>query len=703
MDARALLMYAFIKEKFEQTGDIVSGLIPLFAPIVKQNAHSDFDSVQFSKSVDQYYGIKMHPYVAQDWAPRLAAAGLLHAVGESHIERYINLDPELPDFANQEQRVNAIFHSFHTFCKPIVLKHGIAINDGDLDAALRRRLISMDFLDIMNAPDRNHMPDRTLRLDRRTETAGEVELGIEAKLDVICAAFALELYASDPTKFDMLGEVAAGALISEVVLGLRVPPKIDNDLSGTFVALDAPLVIDLLNIASEEEYDSVRFIVDELKKLNCHIVTYQHCMEELKAIINRVIDQHDNRMTLSGSVGRRTITDSNAMSRLRMLQRHVVSEVGSLGVAIVDPEEDLEKHKYFPKASIDDLVSKIRPYHNIDSRINDALSIAASIREMRSRKPVSNVFSVSHLFISKNAGLIRTAFATLVRDSIIDENQAPPFMTDRHLAGLLFIASGGVGVDVPVKKLIANCAAAVRPRQDVVTRLYKTLHDLDPAQAEEFSTLMSDRRCSFYLMEQSLGDANYADSSNALEVLEQIRAQTAYDIERKLKSDHADEIASKEESFDAERRERRRREGELNQKLGLATEEIAKLETTVGQLTEEKEIGERNTLARCMDKAENARIRVIVIIASVLAVLAVGGGLLASLGTTVSVSAGIGLSVVVTGLQFWVIPGWLFGGLVNKYRLRVFQNELQRVGASQLESQYDVDFDSGTIARRSTL
>lgn len=702
MDRRALLMYAFVKERFEVTGDIVSGLIPLFAPIVKKNAHKDFDSNQFVDLLNQYYGIRMHHYVAQDWAPRLAAAGLLHAVeGDAGVERYINLDPDLPSLEGQEKRVDEIFRDFREFCSPILKRHKTDISPESLDAALRKRLIRMEFLEIINTPDKNYSPDTTLRIKTSIADSEDSQLDPEAKIDVICAAFALHLHNVDPKKFDMLSEVAAGALISEVVLGLRVPPTMKDDLSSTQVSLDSPILIDLLDISSKEEKDSAAFIFDELKKLKAKTVTYDHCVDELQGVIRRVLDQRENRMALAGSVGRRVITDNNAVTRLRMLQKNVYREIERLGIEVI--ETDIEKEKYFPKNSVDDLVAKIRPHRNIDARIIDATSIAISIREMRAVRPVSNIFSASHIFISKNTGLIRTAYSVLIQDGVLQADQAPPFMTDRHLAGLLFIASGGAGSAIPARKLIANCAVAMRPRQDVVTKLYATLRELDPEQAEIFSSLMSDERCSYYLMEQSLGDADFTDKSMALDMLNEIREQTAYETEQRLRQEHSEETAARQSEFDKKFAELRGSELELKESLNESKQQIDELGERISQIDRQKEIAEKSIVLSACDKARITRFIWIIFVALLLAAISITGGMLASLETSWSIGIGIVGSAAASILQFWLLPGYLFGKFVRRRQLIAFQNALDRLEARHLEQEFIVDFEDGTAKRIRSL
>src|SRR5437899_2912863 len=73
----ALITFAFVRERIEQTGDMVSGLVPLFAPIIKERSGQIFDANLFAKDLNKFYGILVSPLIVKDMEPRLAKAKLL--------------------------------------------------------------------------------------------------------------------------------------------------------------------------------------------------------------------------------------------------------------------------------------------------------------------------------------------------------------------------------------------------------------------------------------------------------------------------------------------------------------------------------------------------------------------------------------------------------------------------------------------------
>jgi hypothetical protein len=78
-DVRPFTAFAFLADKLAQGGGLVSGLIPLFAPVVAPLAGKRFEAAKLSDLLADYYGMDIHPYAVEDIAPRLCEQGILEA------------------------------------------------------------------------------------------------------------------------------------------------------------------------------------------------------------------------------------------------------------------------------------------------------------------------------------------------------------------------------------------------------------------------------------------------------------------------------------------------------------------------------------------------------------------------------------------------------------------------------------------------
>jgi hypothetical protein len=56
----ALVTYAFVFERWQETRDSVAGLAPLFAPIIKSRAGQIFQPATFAADLNKTYGISIN-------------------------------------------------------------------------------------------------------------------------------------------------------------------------------------------------------------------------------------------------------------------------------------------------------------------------------------------------------------------------------------------------------------------------------------------------------------------------------------------------------------------------------------------------------------------------------------------------------------------------------------------------------------------
>ena len=56
--SKELVAFAYVHEEYKRTGDIVAGLMPIFAPIIYEMSGQKFMANKFSKTVQSKYGIE---------------------------------------------------------------------------------------------------------------------------------------------------------------------------------------------------------------------------------------------------------------------------------------------------------------------------------------------------------------------------------------------------------------------------------------------------------------------------------------------------------------------------------------------------------------------------------------------------------------------------------------------------------------------
>jgi len=231
--SRALLAFAYVADRFAQTGDIANGLLVLFAPVIAKRSGRKFEPQEFATDVREMYDIEMHPYVAEDFAPRLAAAGyLVETARFAEHATYENGTFQLPELPVSEETLDALLDRFADFANSLLLPNGINIPRETLKSGLLDRLVQTDFLGLMVRPDKPSSGPRTMAL-KPGPTANERPEDVERlRIDYLSARFLLDCNESNPRDFELLVAISSGALATEVVLSLQNPPGAGDDFTG---------------------------------------------------------------------------------------------------------------------------------------------------------------------------------------------------------------------------------------------------------------------------------------------------------------------------------------------------------------------------------------------------------------------------------------------------------------------------------------
>jgi hypothetical protein len=306
----------------------------------------------------------------------------------------------------------------------------------------------MGFDDILAKPDRTPEPTHILTLEKSAPIATPGQHAAQI-MDVVCATFFLQLKKKQPDKFDLVTELAAGALGAEVVLSFRIPPKTGSSFSGMRVFLDSPLIMDLLDVGGHEEREFARYLLDALKKEGATVATYDHNVGEIVDVLTAANQNFERKQEVSGQIGARMRTDNNTMVRVKAILANPQRRVRDLGIDIADARAlDSSYMQYFNASAELDLLGAIRPFQRIDARAVDAASIASMIRYLYGRRPKGGIMAHERLFITKNTGLVRGAISYIHRLQGLEFTDAP-ILSDRAMAGTLWVATGGKGIELP--------------------------------------------------------------------------------------------------------------------------------------------------------------------------------------------------------------------------------------------------------------
>lgn len=682
----SLIAFAYLAQAGRGDNDLLSGLAPIFRSLGQGRVGQKFDPVEFASAVGKTYGLKVHPWAAEDLAPRLERAGLLQRVEVgpgAHEYAYSEVTGDYSEVSEADIRL--VLRRFHEYARPLLAAHGLSETDEDLEDAFLKHLVDMEFVAVLLRPDQSAAQERkpsTITLKKPHEQEEwESEALHKSRFNVLCASFILQAHRDETKLYELLVRVATGALVAEVILNFQDPGAQAN-LSGLTVILDAPFVMSLLDVSSEESHRFARELCEQLRQHGAQTAMFRHSVDELR----------DNLKGVTGAVASgkgygptaRRIASPAFKAYVNLVLADPDAAIKRAAVAILDVPTAATSMQFCTGEEEEHIRTGLGYYESPLAQARDAMSLAGILRLRRGRRAkMGRLAQSQYVFVTQNPFVAKRPNRFLRVKGLYAEGEVPVAMTDRYLAGLLWVMFGGKSQDLPRQLLLANCAAAVEPRSDVIAQMYRFLSQVDENQAKHFRALMTEERAGQHLMQLTLGDSVLVTPENAHDVLEQMKRVLIEEHERKT----AQEIDTLAKQHEGQLQAQRARTAEAEARaLEARTETLATrsaldgLHTRVSRLSDH--IAARD--AAEVDRLERAAEQCAVRAAKRARLVQMGVGLAVAVATVLigyflnselSSPAKVGLWVVagfLTFLSFWRLPDFIFGRRLERFRSGVF-------------------------------
>mgnify|MGYP003673775285 CR=1 FL=1 len=674
----------------------------------KVHTGEKFKPSEFASFAADLYGLKINPIAIEGLTPRLEKAGILQKFqvdDKTHEYAYAPIEQEFDDVSDKE--IKYLLEKFLTFCR-VLKNHNdtLDIDEDKLKSEFLAHIVNMDFIGVLLKPEKpiGQSPN-TLTLPKKAEEAKWVEeKEAKSKVEVLCAAFVARLYNEEPDTYKLLTRITAGALLAEVVLNFQ-SPETNIALSGLRVVLDAPFLMGLLNLSSEESYEATKEICDLLREKGAELCVFQHSVEELKSNLQAVINAF-NKKEGFGPTARRLLKQtfySYAISMKDKPEYRIASEK----IKIIKAPAAKDSFQWLTQEDENKLFRSLGYYQNNKAQEVDTESVAGVIRLRRgNRAKMDKLHTSKMIFVTSNPWIADRTAQCLVQLNLLSQDETPPCMSDRTIAGLLWVLYGGQSGDLPAHILLANCASTLDPKPDLIRQMHTFLTDIDDKQAEYFEALMTDNRAAQYLSEATLGDSQYINEENVVQILDHIKS--ALVEEKNVEHNkHIDSVIAKHsvklEELEKAASSARDEKIDVETDLLKAKSELNKTTALLEQKEQEKIDKLEKQLTKAVNHAKRkVRTLILLIAFGVVVVGSAISGLIGYLTTSIIFgSVGIVISVLVSVVGFWKVPDLLFEKFIEKKKLQYFaQSCNEQIIDKNWVTSVDVDLSRNVVKRK---
>lgn len=734
---RQLITYAFLAQTNPVQGDLLSGLAPIVKPIARELAGQPFDAKEFSRRVEELYQISIHPWVADDLAPRLEKAGLLvktQVTARVASYAYAEIPQEFDEVGVGD--IRRVLQRFVDYSRPLLARHKIALDDSQLEETFLRELTSLDFHAALLRPGRATAQTKThtskastLRIPTKAEVVGLTDVAAVAApealalsdVTILSAGFILATYQSEPDLYDLILRIATGAMVAEAVLNIQSPGGTAS-LNGLRIALDGPFIMALLDLEERNSTTYARTLCDQMCQRGAILQVFRHSVDEVRAAVEgtlRAFDEGNGKGALARRLGVR-----NYREYVTSLLQNLEDAIRRQKVAIVAAPTSDDSYVYFSDADEAAMTEYLGYYENHLARERDAASVAAVMRLRRNRHvSMGRVHQAQVVFVTSNVRVADRADRFTVSHQMRENRDVPPVFTDRQLASLLFVMFGGQGKELTQYQLLANCAKALEPNNDVMQNMHRFLAGLDPIQATQFRAVMTEDRASQHLVQLTLGEGCISSTQDATAILEELERQLGEESRRQfdervaelttqhiaqtdaITQKHQEEVAALQAKQDElasklTKVERERVQDQLDRDAAIQSRKA--LNNQVQSLFDERRMEAKGKLELCAqygyqrgEQRHRELSLCVVLILLVCTVLASGVipddyKALFLIGSIVS--SGLG------GVVFSRNPEKIFGGHISRVRQAAYLFRTQELGVKADDPDFVVNLENGTVA-----
>ena len=725
---RPLVAYAYLAQSGAQN-DILGGLIPLIAPIAKDKAEQIVDADHLRNELGRLYGIDVHPWAMEELMPRLVRAKIVteRQMGKSRrCVHYYAENHEVAVDGMSERSIQDILDDVSQFADTIMSKSGFTLEHEYIQKHFMNQLVTSDFQVRLISPAHKAASDsKILTLPSRTiepAEAHEPDLSAEAentnRVKIIGAAYVFHAYHHRPDVYQKLLNIASGAIIAEYVLNLREPGE-NVQLNGLKLYLDGPLAMSYLDLSEIIAAKHITLLLEKLKEKGAQLCIFREHVDEIQDNLRAALAVQGGDINGRPRVThRRMYSSSSFRSYVQAVHSDVETALGRKGIVVVrHPEQGIT---YFSDDLVTQLTSGLGSY-SAQARYRDARAISGIVRQRAGRiTSRSNFHDCRHIFVTENRRVSSVATDFVIRNCDYRQSYVPPVITDRYLAGLMLVLYGGTSsAEVSHEKLLANCASALEPNHELLTRVTSFLKDVGGDRADAFIDMMTNSRASqhqaVYLLNDNVAIRNLADAERAFVDFEseiEDSLKTRYEAEM-LESQRAYQLELAQAQADKDRLTHHAKQsddhfqGQIGALQGSLDNAHAEAEIIRGQMlaqVQQKLQGEQNDLEDLLMVARHTvqlRRKVIV---SVIATLGFLLGVVAnylSFGVDSFIQKALcAVSLVALPSVFsWLSSSALKAGDTRKTEV-VFRNLLkQRRNLEQVSYDYELDFKTGKATR----
>ena len=302
-------------------------------------------------------------------------------------------------------------------------------------------------------------------------------------------------------------------------------------MSGVIIALDSPIIFNLLDLNEKVNFDMSSELLGILKKQGCSFVIFrQHYQEVLQTFNSTIHLLYTKNYSLdkASRLLKYSVRNKKSANFLKSKLELLDSVLAKWNITISDAPLMPDKYSEINCANLKELLIKRYQDNNVeidDNRnqtIDNDVDVISYIYRLRGNNPASNLKNSNAILITTNTALAFASKHPALSDVC---HSIPVCMTDAFLSTILWFCYPDSDSDINEKVLLSECYNKLTLSDEILHRFYSEVKELDASTpiSEEIMLHINTSRMVQELLEiKTFNDPSLYTDKTTAEILQEI-------------------------------------------------------------------------------------------------------------------------------------------------------------------------------------
>lgn len=513
---QALTSLAFIKVEWDRDRDYIENFVPFVAECLRRVPEPETTLPALQSTVLETFGLRIPQGALKTILRRARNHGYVTIAGNTYRRNEKTLASL--DFAKDKSRVgrqyDVLINSLEEFGKkfnvPTWSRERV---EQALLMYIRSRSASLLAATVNDSP----LPLYEGNIASKRE-------------EIVISRFIEDISQHNPQAFEFLESVVKGSMLVDVLFFPDIG-SVGQHLGKLEIYFDTPFLLSVLGMASDCERDASRELLDLLHDLHASLRCFEHTLDEIHGVLDGI--ERTLRNNIHTSSHQRDVHEYNFKAGMKS------SDVAEL-IATLDSRLAAQNIEVVPKPLHDErlgvneeklaTILQAEVHYRREETMHHDLDALTSIHRLRGGRLLDHLESCRAIFVTTNTTLARASSRFYREEFGAQAAKVPHCIPDYTMTTLAWLKKPLKAPDLPLKKLLAECYAALNP-PDALWRQYleeiERLRGRGNITHDDTILLRFSTEAQTLLMDKTLGDPDFLTEQTIGEILEEAKVKVS--------------------------------------------------------------------------------------------------------------------------------------------------------------------------------